>query len=123
MVIQNDLYRFLEIRLGENEIRHKSSTDMSCYLKCKSTSTDDEVCITSLNSHFRYLGPRHQMLRRKKTEPKTPHFRSLNQDIVVWSQEEKCELKYDILIFSRQLQRLVMLHCPQFPQAVRSLRQ
>ena len=52
MVIQNDLYRFLEIRMGENEFRHKSSTDMFSYLKCKSTSTDDEVCITSLNSHF-----------------------------------------------------------------------
>jgi len=51
VVIQNDLYRFLEIRMGENEFRHKSSTDMFSYLKCKSTSTDDEVCITSLNSH------------------------------------------------------------------------
>ena len=24
----------------------------------------------------------------------TPHFLSLNQDIVAWSQEEKCVLKY-----------------------------
>jgi len=26
----------------------------------------------------------------------TPHFLSLNQDIVAWSQEEKCGLKYAI---------------------------
>ena len=30
----------------------------------------------------------HKMLR-KKAEPRTPHFLSLNQDIVAWSQEEK----------------------------------
>jgi len=35
-------------------------------------------------------------LRRKKAEPETPHFLSLSQDIVARSQEEKCELKYDI---------------------------
>jgi len=50
--------------------------------------------ITSLNSHFPPQEPQHQMLRRKKAEPKTPHFLSLNQDIVAWSQEEKCGLKY-----------------------------
>ena len=38
------------------------------------------------------------MLGRKKAEPKTPHFLSLNQDIVVWSQEQKCGLKYVIYI-------------------------
>jgi hypothetical protein len=32
----------------------------------------------------------------KKAEPKTPHLLSLNQYIVAWSQEEKCELKYVI---------------------------
>ena len=41
----------------------------------------------------------HQMLGRKKAEPKTSHFLSLHQNIVAWSQEEKCELKYDIYIF------------------------
>jgi hypothetical protein len=35
----------------------------------------------------------------KKAEPKTPHFLSLNQDIVDGSQEQKCELKYVIYIF------------------------
>jgi hypothetical protein len=46
--------------------------------------------ITSLNSHFPHQEPQHQMLRRKKAEPVTPHFLSLNQDIVAWSQKEKC---------------------------------
>ena len=32
------------------------------------------------------------MLRRKKAEPGTPQFLSLNQDIVVWSQKGKCEV-------------------------------
>jgi hypothetical protein len=27
---------------------------------------------------------------QKKAEPRTPHLLSLNQDIVAWSQEEKC---------------------------------
>jgi len=40
-------------------------------------------------------------LRRKKAEPKTPHFLSLNQDIVAWSQEEKCKLKYVMFSLSR----------------------
>jgi hypothetical protein len=44
----------------------------------------------SLNSHFPHQKPQHQILRRKKAEPKTPHFFTLNQDIVAWSQEEKC---------------------------------
>jgi hypothetical protein len=34
--------------------------------------------------------------KHKKAEPGTPHFLSLNQYIVAWSQEEKCGLKYDI---------------------------
>jgi hypothetical protein len=33
-------------------------------------------------------------LWNKKAEPGTPHFFSLKQDIVAWSQEVKCELKY-----------------------------
>jgi hypothetical protein len=36
------------------------------------------------------------MLKRKKAEPRTPHFFSLNQDIVASSQEEKWGLKYVI---------------------------
>jgi hypothetical protein len=32
----------------------------------------------------------------KNTEPRTPHFLNLNQDIVASSQDEKCGLKYDI---------------------------
>ena len=39
-----------------------------------------------------------QDIEKKKAEPKTPHFLSLNQDIVAWSQEEKCGLKYVIHI-------------------------
>ena len=38
----------------------------------------------------------------KKTEPKTPHFLSLNQDIVAGSQKEKFELKYDIFSLESQ---------------------
>jgi hypothetical protein len=30
-----------------------------------------------------------QDVEKKKAEPRTPHFLSLNQDIVTWSQEEK----------------------------------
>ena len=33
-------------------------------------------------------------VEKKKAEPKTPHFLSLNQDIVAWSQKQKCGLKY-----------------------------
>jgi hypothetical protein len=36
------------------------------------------------------------MLKKKKAEPRTPHLLSLNQDIVDWSQEVKCGLKYVI---------------------------
>jgi len=38
------------------------------------------------------------MLKRKKAEPRTPHFLSLNQDIVAWSQKVKCALKYELFI-------------------------
>jgi len=40
------------------------------------------------------------MLKRKKAELKTPHFLSLNRDIVVWSQEAKVEM-YVMQTFSR----------------------
>ena len=35
-----------------------------------------------------------QDVEKKKAEPKTRHFLSLNQDIVALSQKEKCGLKY-----------------------------
>jgi len=37
----------------------------------------------------------------KKAEPRTPNLLSLNQDIVAWSQEEKCGLKYVIQTLSK----------------------
>ena len=37
-------------------------------------------------------------IQQKKAEQRTPHFLSLNQDIVAWSQEVKCGLKYVIYI-------------------------
>jgi hypothetical protein len=37
----------------------------------------------------------------KKAEPKTPHFLSLKQDIVAWSQKEKCGLKYVIHTYEK----------------------
>jgi hypothetical protein len=36
------------------------------------------------------------MLRRKNAEQITPHFLSLNQDIVASPQDEECGLKYVI---------------------------
>ena len=39
-----------------------------------------------------------QDIEKNKAEPRTPHFSSLNQDIVSWSQKEKCGLKYVIHI-------------------------
>jgi hypothetical protein len=38
-----------------------------------------------------------QDLEKKKAEPKTPHFLSLNQNIVASPQDEKCGLKYVML--------------------------
>ena len=35
-----------------------------------------------------------QDVEKKKVEPKTPHFFSLNQNIVASFQDEKCGLKY-----------------------------
>ena len=35
-----------------------------------------------------------QDVEKKKAEPKTPHFLSLNQDIVARSEKVKCGLKY-----------------------------
>jgi hypothetical protein len=37
-----------------------------------------------------------QDIEKKKAEQKTPHFLGINQDIVAWSQEGKCGLKYVI---------------------------
>ena len=37
-----------------------------------------------------------QDVGKKKAEPKTPHFLSLNQDIVAGYQKRKCRLKYVI---------------------------
>ena len=58
------------------------------------------VQITSLNLHFTPQKPQHQMLRRKKAEPKTPHILTLNQNIVASPQDEKCGLKYVIHILA-----------------------
>ena len=58
--------------------------------------------ITSLNSHFPHRKAPHKMLKKKKAEPQTPHFLSLNQDIVARSQEEKCGLKYVMFSQSRR---------------------
>ncbi|MGB6279370.1 MAG: hypothetical protein WBG91_04090, partial [Syntrophobacteria bacterium] len=46
--------------------------------------------------HFAHQKAHHKMLRRKNAKPRTPHLLSLNQDIVAWSQGEKCGLKYVI---------------------------
>ena len=37
-----------------------------------------------------------QEVEKKKAEPMTPHFLSLKQDMVAYSQEGKWGLKYDI---------------------------
>jgi hypothetical protein len=65
---------------------------------CKMYHTDEKCRLTliwcetvdSLNSHFPHQKPQHNMLRVEKAEPRTPHFLSLNQDIVACSQEVKC---------------------------------
>jgi hypothetical protein len=44
-----------------------------------------------------------QDVEKKKAEPRNPHFLSLNQDIVAWSQEGKCGLKYVIHSLGGQL--------------------
>ena len=62
--------------------------------KHKPTSITAKVWMSSLNSHFGWSGLWHKMLKRKEAEQRTPHFLSLNQDIVAWSQDEKCGLKY-----------------------------
>jgi hypothetical protein len=58
----------------------------------KGTSIIIEVCITSLNPHFPHQEPQHEMLRSKKVELGTPHFISLNQDIVAGVQKGKCRV-------------------------------
>jgi hypothetical protein len=45
-----------------------------------------------------------QDAQKKKAEPKSPHFLSLNQGMVAWSQEEKCGLKYVISSFQTKRQ-------------------
>jgi hypothetical protein len=40
-------------------------------------------------------------VEKKKAELKTPHFLSLSQDVVAWSQEAKCEVcnpHYELII-------------------------
>jgi hypothetical protein len=52
----------------------------------------------------------------KKAEPRTPHFFSLNQNIVAWSQEAKCRLKYEMLSPTRKVGGLVLnLDAPSLP--------
>ena len=48
---------------------------MFSYLKRKSTSTDDEVCITSLNSHFAgiYSGTEYGRLSSQGYPKESPH--------------------------------------------------
>ena len=47
-----------------------------------------------------------QDIEKKKAESGTPHFSSLNQDIVAWSQDEKCGLKYVIHKFCKKKDRI-----------------
>jgi hypothetical protein len=61
---------------------------------CQDKKSPAKVWITSLNSHFGWSGLWHKMLKRKEAEQRTPHFLSLNQDIVASPQDEKCGLKY-----------------------------
>ena len=44
-----------------------------------------------------------QDVEKKEAEPRTPHFLSLNQDIVALSQEQKCGLKYVIRSFRKRV--------------------
>jgi hypothetical protein len=44
-----------------------------------------------------------QDVEKKKTEQRTPHFLSLDQDIVALPQEEKCGLKYVIYTFRQMV--------------------
>jgi hypothetical protein len=57
-----------------------------------------------------------QGVEKKEAESKTPHFLSLNQDIVAWSQNEKCRLKYDMLSPTRKVGEFVSnLDAPSLP--------
>jgi hypothetical protein len=49
------------------------------------------------------------MLRRKKAEPKTQHFLSLDQDIVAWSQEAKVWIKVCNINFRENSRRVYIL--------------
>jgi len=77
-----------------------------CWVNRLAQKGGGKVWITSLNSHFPHQKPQPKMLKRKKAEPKTPHFLSLNQNVVAWSQEQKCGLKY---VISTQLTKAKQL--------------
>ncbi len=52
----------------------------------------------------------------KKAESMTPHFLSLNQDIVGWSLEVKCASKYEMLSPTRKVGEFVLnLDAPSLP--------
>ena len=51
---------------------------------CFLMSDDSKMRIVSFNLQFPQLKAQHTVLRRKKAEPRTPHFLSFNQDIVAW---------------------------------------
>jgi hypothetical protein len=60
--------------------------------------------ITSLNSHFPPPESPAQDVEEKKAELKTPHSKSLNQDIVASPKWQKCGLKYVIYIHQAKRQ-------------------
>ena len=55
--------------------------------KQRTRSTLPQICLALSSRQGKFS------LINKKAEPKTPHFLSLNQNIVVRSQDEKCGLK------------------------------
>jgi len=90
MFVTNAAYRFLESKKCTEvliqEMEHRSKEELtlrSSYGKFPIGSIG--LNITSLNLHFSHQSFQHRMLGRKKAEPKTPHFFSLNQDIVARS--------------------------------------
>jgi len=58
-----------------------------------------------------------QDIEEKKVKPVPPHFFSLNQDIVAWSQGEKCGLKYviDISCYQSALHIITLKQAPRMP--------
>jgi hypothetical protein len=68
------------------------------------------IYVNTKNHHFNFK-------QAKKAEQKTPHFLSLNQNIVAASQEEKCGLKYEILSPARKVGEFVLsLDAPSLPR-------